>query len=155
MAVKITENCVEKCIAEGLSASEFLIMTPTVVLTPVQLRSDKVDQACEVVETELPDASLKISFLNCLQDLGCTETEAKTVVSGLEAESLLTDKEACALQVIRSVNFDWNQCPINVLEDHLQEMNLELKILDDNGQWFIVSYDSANKQKHHKSHRMQ
>jgi len=23
------------------------------------------------------------------------------------------------------------------------------------GQWFIVSYDSANKQKHHKSHRMQ
>ena len=23
-----------------------------------------------------------------------------------------------------------------------------------NGQWFIVSYDSANKQKHHKSHRM-
>jgi len=24
-----------------------------------------------------------------------------------------------------------------------------------NGQWFIVSYDSANKQKHQKSHRMQ
>jgi len=24
-----------------------------------------------------------------------------------------------------------------------------------NGQWFIVSYDSTNKQKHHKSHRMQ
>jgi len=24
-----------------------------------------------------------------------------------------------------------------------------------NGQWFIVSYDSANKQKHRKSHRMQ
>ena len=24
-----------------------------------------------------------------------------------------------------------------------------------NGQWFIVSCDSANKQKHHKSHRMQ
>jgi len=23
------------------------------------------------------------------------------------------------------------------------------------GLWFIVSYDSANKQKHHKSHRMQ
>jgi len=24
-----------------------------------------------------------------------------------------------------------------------------------NGQWFIVSYDSANKQKNHKSHGMQ
>jgi len=30
-----------------------------------------------------------------------------------------------------------------------------LMFADDNGQWFIVSYDSANKQKHHKSHRMQ
>jgi len=78
-----------------------------------------VDQACQVVEADLPNSSLKTSFLNCLQDLGCIETEAKTVMSGLEAESLLSDKAACALQVIRSVNFDWNQCPINVLEDHL------------------------------------
>ena len=73
-------------IADALSASEITVITPTVVLTPAQLRSDKVDQACQVVETELTEPNLKISFLNCLQDLGCTETEAKTVVSGLEAE---------------------------------------------------------------------
>jgi len=36
------------------------------------------------------------------------------------------------------VNFDWNQCPINVLEDHLQEKNLELKILDDNPVLFLA-----------------
>jgi len=29
---------------------------------------------------------LKISFLNYLQDIGCAETEAKTVVLGLEAK---------------------------------------------------------------------
>jgi len=61
--------------------SEISGITPTVVLTSVQLRSDKVDQACQVVETKLADSSLKISFLNCLQDLGYTETEAKTVVT--------------------------------------------------------------------------
>jgi len=56
----------------------------------------------------------------------------KTVVSDLEAESLLTDKAACALQIIRSVNFDWNLSPINVLEAHFQEKDLQLQILDDN-----------------------
>jgi len=53
-------------------------------------------------------------------------------VSGLEKERLWTDKSAYALQVIRSVNFDWEKCPIKVLEDHLQEKNLELELLDDN-----------------------
>jgi len=34
-------------------------------------------------------------------------------------------------------------------------LHIELSHVMANGQWFIVSYDSANKQKHHKSHRMQ
>ena len=118
MAVKTTKTCVEKLIAEGLSASEITVMMPTVVLTPAQQLSDKVDQACQVIEIKLTKSNLKISCLNCSQDLGCTETEAKTVVSGLETEILLIDKAACALQIIRIVNFDWNQYPINVLEDH-------------------------------------
>ena len=96
MAVQTTKYCVEKLIAEGLSASEITVMTPTVVLTPAQPHSDKVDQACQVAETDLTESNLKDSFLNCLQDFSCTETEAKTVVSGLETESLLTDKAACA-----------------------------------------------------------
>ena len=40
--------------------------------------------------------------------------------------------------MIISVNFDWDQCPIKVLEDHLQEKNLELEILDDNPVLFSV-----------------
>jgi len=138
MAVKATKTCVEMLIAKGISASEITAGTPAVVLTSAQLCSDKMDQACQVSEIDLTDSSLKTSFLNCLQDIVCTETEAKTVVSDLEAESLLTDKAACALQVIRSVNFDWNQCLINVLEDHLQETNSELKILDDNPVLFFA-----------------
>jgi len=51
--------------------------------------------------------------LNCLQYIGYAEAEVKTVVSDLEAKSLLTDKTACALQVIRSVSFDWSQCSID------------------------------------------
>jgi len=40
--------------------------------------------------------------------------------------------------VIRSVNFDWEKCPIKVLEDHPQEKNLELELLDDNPVLFSV-----------------
>jgi len=138
MAVKATRTCVEKLLVEGISASEIVEMIPTVVLTSAQICSDKVDQACQVVEADLADSNLKISFLNYLQDIGCTEAEAKTVVSGLEAESLLTDKAVCALEVIRSVSFDWRQCPLIVLQAHLQENNLDLEILDANPVLFPV-----------------
>jgi len=50
----------------------------------------------------------------------------------------LTGKLAYALQVIRSLKFDWDKCPIKVLEDHLQENNLGLEILDDNLVLFSV-----------------
>ena len=119
MAVKVTRTGVEKLLMEGISTSEIAEMIPTAVLTSAQIRNDKVDQVCQVIEADLADSSLKISILNCLQDIGYTEAEAKTVVLGLEAESLLTDKAACALQVIRSVSFDWRQCPIIVLQAHL------------------------------------
>ena len=72
-----------------------------------------------------------------MQDIGCTKSEAQAVVLGLEQERSLIGKLAHALQVIRSVNFDWDQCPIKVLEDHLQK-NLELEILDDNPVLFSV-----------------
>jgi len=75
-------------------------------------------------------------FETYLQDIGCTEAEAQAIVLGLEKERLL--KLAYALQVIRSVNFDWDQCPIKVLEDQLKEKNLELQILDDDPVLFSV-----------------
>jgi len=132
MTVKATKNCIEKLILEGESAAEITKMTLSIVLTTVPLISDKLDQACQVVEIDLVDSSLKMLFENYLQDIGCTEDEAQAVVSDLEKERLLTGKSAYALQVIRSVNFDWDKCPIRVLEDHLHEKNLELEILDDN-----------------------
>ena len=67
-----------------------------------------------------------------MQDIGCTQSEAQTVVSSLEQERSLTGKLAHALQVIRSVNFDWDKSPIKALEDSLQEKNLGLEIMDDN-----------------------
>ena len=59
-------------------------------------------------------------------------------MSGLEKERLLTGKSASALQVIRSMNFDWDKNPIAVLEDSLCEKNLGLQILDDNPVLFSV-----------------
>jgi len=138
MMVKATKNCKEKLIVEGSSASEITEMTLSIVLTPVPLFSEKVDQACQVVESDLVDSSLKKLFENYMQDIGCTEAEAQAVVLGLDKKCLLTGKSARALQVIRSVNFDWDKSPIKVLEDSLQEKNLGLEILDDNPMLFSV-----------------
>jgi len=138
MAIKSTKNCIEKLIVEGASASEITEMTISIVLTPVPLFSGYVDRACQVAENDLIDSSLKTLFENSLQDIGCTESKAQAVVLGLEQERSLSGKLAHALQVIRSVNFDWNKCHIKVLKDHLQETNLELELLDDNPVLFSV-----------------
>jgi len=107
-------------------------MTPAIVLTAVLLFSGHMDQACQVDEHYSVDPSLKTLFENYLQDIGCTKSEAPTVVSSLEQERSLTGKLAYALQVIRSVKFEWDNCPTKLLETHLQEKNLGLEILDDN-----------------------
>jgi len=138
MTINATKNFIEKLRVEGASAAEITEMTLSIVLTPVPLFSDHVDRACQVVENNLVDSSLKTLFENYLQDIGCTMSEAQAVVLSLRQERSLISKPAHALQVIRSVNFDWDQCPIKVLEDHLQEKNLELEILDDNPVLFSV-----------------
>ena len=143
MTIKATKNCIEKLTAEGSSAAEITAMTLSIVLTHVPLFSDKVDQVCQVVENDSTNSSLRTLFENYLQDIGCTEAEAQAVVLGLEKERLLTGKSARALQVIRSVNFDWDKSPIKVLEDNLQEKNLGLEILDDNPVLFQCSNENC------------
>jgi len=83
MTVKATKNCIEKLIAEGSSAAKITAMTLSIVLIPVPLLSDKVDQAYQAAENDSVDSSLKMLFENYLQDIGCTEAEAQAVVSGL------------------------------------------------------------------------
>jgi len=138
MTVKTTKNCIEKLIVAGASAAEITEMILSIVLRPVSLLSDNMDQVCQVVENDSVDSSLKMLFETYLQDIGCTEAEAQTVVLGLEKERLLSGQSAYALQVIRSINFDWDKRPIKVLEDHLHEKNLGLEILDDNPVLFSV-----------------
>jgi len=53
----------------------------------------------------------------------------------------------------RSPEFQTNGS--NSSQDSFQSKTSNRSTKKRNGQWFIVSYDSANKQKHHKSHRMQ
>ena len=125
-------------IVERAKASGILEMTPAIVLAPVLLSSDHMDRIYQVVEHYSADSSLKTLFINFWQDIGHTKFEAQTVVASLEQERSLTGRLAYALQVIRSVKFDWDKCPIKVLEDHLQEKNLGLEILDDNPVLFSV-----------------
>jgi len=66
MTVKTTKSCVEKLIAEGLNVSEITVLTPLVISTSTQLHSDEVDQAFQVVETDLAGLSLKTLFENYL-----------------------------------------------------------------------------------------
>ena len=106
MIFKATKNCIEKLTVDGASAAQITERTPSLVLTPVPLCSDHVDQVCQVVEYDIVNSSLKTLFENYLQDIGRTKSEAQVVVLGLEQECSLTGKLAHALQVIRSVNFD-------------------------------------------------
>jgi len=126
------KNCIEKLIVEGVNVSEIMEMNPAIVLTPVLLPSDHMDRAYQVVEYYSADSSLKTLFENYLQDIGRTEFAAQTVASSIEQERSLTGILAYALHVIRRMKFDQDKCPVKVLEDHLQEKNFELEILDDN-----------------------
>jgi len=48
MSIRTTKNCVENLIAEGISASNIAVLTPTVVLNTADLQSFDVDCACQV-----------------------------------------------------------------------------------------------------------
>ena len=138
MTINATKNCIDKLIVEGAKVSEIMEMTPVIVLTPVLLPGDYMDRIYRVVELYSVDSSLKASFKDYFQDIGCTECEAQIIVSSLVNEQTVTGRLAHALQVLRSVKFDWDECPVKVMEDHLRKKNLGLEILDDNPLLFSV-----------------
>jgi len=45
--------CIEKLLSEWIFASNIVIMTPPVILISDNLRSEKIDCACQVVEVDL------------------------------------------------------------------------------------------------------
>jgi len=110
LTINTTKNRVETLIVEGANASEIIEMTPALLLTPVLLSSDHVARVYQAVEYYSANSSFQMLFENYLQDIDCTEVEAQRVVSSLEQERSLTGRLTYALQVIRSVNFDWDKC---------------------------------------------
>ena len=121
MTINAMKNCIDKLIDEGTKASEIMEMTPAIVLTPVLLPSDRIDRIHRGIEPYSVDSSLKTSFENYLQDIGSAKYEAQTIISSLLQEQTLTGRAAYALQVLQSVKFDWEECPVKVMEDHLRE----------------------------------
>ena len=111
---------------------------------------DHTDWVFRVVEPHSPSPSLKTLPQNYLQDIGLTESEAQVIVLNLVQEQTLTGRLAYALQVLRSVKFDWEEYPVKVREDHLRGKNLGLEILDDNPLLFSVFKTSV---RHLMSHQ--
>jgi len=62
-----------------------------------------------------------------LQDIGSTKYEAQTIISSLLQEQTLTGRAAHVLQVHQSVKFDWEECPVKVMEDHLREKEFRIR----------------------------
>ena len=83
-------------------------MTSPVILISDNLRSEKIDCACQLVEVDLLGSTLeKIVFFIFFKDLGATEAELNVIVTESENNTLLTDEVDCVLQVIKSVRFTW------------------------------------------------
>jgi len=65
-----------------------------------------------------------------------TEAELDAILTESEDDILLFDQLDCVLQAIKSVRFDWSQCPIQRLQNHLQAKGLKIDVLETNPMFF-------------------
>jgi len=129
MSVKATKNCVENVIAKGIYASNIVVLTPTVVLDTVHLQSAKKDCACQV---DVSSAGSEDWFESFLADIDVTENELDAILIESEDDNFLFDPIDCVVQAIKVMRFNWPQCPIQMLQNHLQAKGLELDVIENN-----------------------
>jgi len=77
-----------------------------------------------------------------------TEVETDTTSTESEDDDMLSDQINIVIEAIKSMRFDWPQCPIQRLQNHLQSKGLKLEVLEANPIFF-----KAFKQKLHKELR--
>jgi len=115
-SVKATENCVESLMAKGINAASIVVLTLTVVVNTAYLQSSQVD--C-VSNDDVPNSSSENWFENLLECIDVTEGELDAILTELEEDNLLGDQIDCIMQAIKSIHFDWPQCPILRLQNQL------------------------------------
>jgi len=134
MSAKATKNCVENLIAKGIQSSNIAVLIPTVVLDTAHLQSIKKDGACQA---DASSSSSENWFESFMAYMDMTETELDAILTESEDDSFLFDSIVC-VQAIKSVRFNWPQCPIQMLQIYLQAKGLGLDILENNSILFTA-----------------
>ena len=65
-----------------------------------------------------------------------TEVETDTTLTEWEDDDLLFDQINIVVEAIKSMRYDWPQCPIQRLQNHLQGKGLKLEVLEANPIFF-------------------
>ena len=145
MLVKATKNCVANLIAKGVASSNIVIETPTVALNAARLQGTRIDCACQADIRNSYSEDRSDKFMECID---MTEIETDTTSTESEDDDLLFEQINIVVEAIKSMRFDWPQCPIQRLQNHLQDKGLKLEVLEANPIFF-----KAFKQKLHKEFR--
>jgi len=145
MLVKTTKNCITNLTAKGINASDIFVETPTIVLNAVRLQSVRVDCACQADIRKPYSEDWFEKFMECID---MTEVETDTTSTESEDDDLLFDHINIVVEAIKSMRFYWPQCPIQRLQNQLQDKGLKLEVLEANPIFF-----KAFKQKLHKEFR--
>ena len=127
MLVKATENCVTNLIAKGITPSNIVVQTPTVVLNTVRLQSAIIDCVCQV---DIRKPYSKDWFKKFMERIDVTEVETDTAWNESENDDLLFDQINIVVKAIKSMRFDWLQCLIQRLQNQLQDKGLTLDVLE-------------------------
>jgi len=129
-------------IAKGIHGSKIAVLTPIVVLDTVHLQNTKKDCACQA---DVLSADSEDCFGNFLTEIDVTEKELDAFLTESEDDNFLFGPIECVIQAIKVMRFNWPQCLIQMLQNHLQSKGLELDVLESNPLFF-----TAFKQKLHK-----
>ena len=135
MTVKATENCVKSLMAKGINVDSIVVLTPTVFLDTAYLQSSQVD--C-VSEDEIPYSNPENWFESFMACMDMTETELDAILTESEGDNFLFNSIDCVVQAIKSVRFNWSQCPIQILHAYLQAKGLGLEVLENNPMLFTA-----------------
>jgi len=80
MLIKATENCVTNLIAKGITPSNIVVQTPTVVLNTVRLQSARIDCACQAYIRKPYSEDWFEKFMECI-DMTKVETDTTSTES--------------------------------------------------------------------------
>jgi len=75
-----------------------------------------------------------------------TEVKLETILTESEEDNLLIDQIDCIVQVIKSIHFDWPQCPILRLQNQLEAKGLKIDVLEQNPLFFKIFEQKLHKQ---------